>query len=51
MGVEDGYISFQKDSYMAAKVPSKSEILASVAATTELSRKQVAAVFRCPVRT
>ena len=30
---------------MAAKVATKSEILASIAATTELSRKQVAAVF------
>lgn len=30
---------------MAAKVATKSEILASVAATTELSRKQVASVF------
>jgi nucleoid DNA-binding protein len=30
---------------MAAKVPTKSEILASVASTTELSRKQVASVF------
>jgi len=30
---------------MAAKVATKSEILASIASTTELSRKQVAAVF------
>jgi nucleoid DNA-binding protein len=30
---------------MAAKLPSKSEILASIAETTELSRKQVASVF------
>ena len=30
---------------MAAKVATKSEILASIAATTELSRKQVASVF------
>ena len=30
---------------MAAKFPTKSEILASIAETTELSRKQVAAVF------
>lgn len=30
---------------MAAKLPTKSEILASVAETTELSRKQVAAVI------
>ena len=30
---------------MAAKAPTKSEILASIATTTELSRKQVAAVF------
>jgi len=30
---------------MAAKPPSKSEILASIAETTELSRKQVASVF------
>ena len=30
---------------MAAKAPTKSEILASIAGTTELSRKQVAAVF------
>lgn len=30
---------------MAAKVATKSEILASIAASTELSRKQVASVF------
>lgn len=30
---------------MAAKAPSKSEILASIAECTELSRKQVASVF------
>lgn len=30
---------------MAAKLPTKSEILASIAETTELSRKQVASVF------
>ena len=30
---------------MAAKFPTKSEILASIAETTELSRKQVASVF------
>jgi nucleoid DNA-binding protein len=30
---------------MAAKLPTKSEILGSIAETTELSRKQVAAVF------
>jgi nucleoid DNA-binding protein len=30
---------------MASKLPSKSEILASIAGTTELSRKQVASVF------
>ena len=30
---------------MAAKLPSKSEILASIAETTELSRKQVTSVF------
>ena len=30
---------------MAAKAATKSEILASIATTTELSRKQVAAVF------
>ena len=30
---------------MAAKVPTKSEVLASIATTTELSRKQVGAVF------
>ena len=30
---------------MAAKVATKSEILAGIAASTELSRKQVAAVF------
>jgi nucleoid DNA-binding protein len=30
---------------MAGKAPSKSEILASIAASTELSRKQVASVF------
>ena len=30
---------------MAAKVPTKSEILADIAASTELSRKQVAAVL------
>lgn len=30
---------------MAAKAPTKSEILASIAASTELSRKQVASVF------
>ena len=30
---------------MAGKAPTKSEILASVAATTELSRKQVASVI------
>jgi nucleoid DNA-binding protein len=30
---------------MAAKLPSKSEVLASIAETTELSRKQVASVF------
>jgi len=30
---------------MAAKVPTKSEILAGIAASTELSRKQVAAVL------
>ena len=30
---------------MAAKLASKSEILASIAETTELSRKQVASVF------
>ena len=30
---------------MAAKLPTKSEILASIAKTTELSRKQVASVF------
>ena len=30
---------------MAVKVPTKSEILASIAASTELSRKQVASVF------
>ena len=30
---------------MAATVPTKSEILASIAETTELSRKQVASVF------
>ena len=30
---------------MAGKAPTKSEILASIAATTELSRKQVASVF------
>src|SRR5579862_9128411 len=30
---------------MAGKVPTKSEIFASIATTTELSRKQVAAVF------
>ncbi len=30
---------------MAAKLPTKSEILASIAQSTELSRKQVSAVF------
>ena len=30
---------------MAAKLPTKSEILSSIAETTELSRKQVASVF------
>jgi len=30
---------------MAAKLLTKSEILASIATTTELSRKQVASVF------
>ena len=30
---------------MAAKAPTKSEILASIATSTELSRKQVASVF------
>ena len=30
---------------MAAKLPTKSEILASIAETAELSRKQVASVF------
>jgi len=30
---------------MAAKLPSKSEVLASIAEATELSRKQVASVF------
>jgi nucleoid DNA-binding protein len=30
---------------MAAKLPTKSEVLASIAGTTELSRKQVASVF------
>jgi nucleoid DNA-binding protein len=30
---------------MAAKVPTKSEVLSSIAETTELSRKQVASVF------
>ena len=30
---------------MAAKVPTKSEILASIAETTELSRKQIASVL------
>ena len=30
---------------MAAKLPSKSEVLASIAETAELSRKQVASVF------
>src|SRR5687767_5141485 len=30
---------------MAAKAPSKSEILATIATNTELSRKQVASVF------
>ena len=30
---------------MAAKLPTKSEILASIAETTKLSRKQVASVF------
>ncbi|MBN1506168.1 MAG: HU family DNA-binding protein [Sedimentisphaerales bacterium] len=30
---------------MAAKLPTKSEVLASIAETTELSRKQVASVF------
>ena len=30
---------------MATKLPTKSEILASIAETTELSRKQVASVF------
>ena len=30
---------------MPAKLPTKSEILASIAETTELSRKQVASVF------
>ena len=30
---------------MAAKLPTKSEILANIAETTELSRKQVASVF------
>jgi nucleoid DNA-binding protein len=30
---------------MAAKLPTKSEVLASIAGATELSRKQVASVF------
>ena len=34
---------------MAGKAPTKGEILTSIAATTELSRKQVGAVFAAPV--
>ena len=36
---------FWKGSHMAGKAPTKSEILASIASSTELSRKQVASVF------
>ena len=42
----NGFISFNpKGLNMAGKAPTKSEILASIATSTELSRKQVGAVF------
>ena len=43
--VKNGVVFFRKGFAMAAKVATKSEILTSIAESTELSRKQVAAVF------
>jgi nucleoid DNA-binding protein len=43
--VEGKKLFYCERNHMAAKLPTKSEILASIAQSTELSRKQVSAVF------